>query len=127
MSNHTPIPIKVSYTDMDGQLVEKEFGSLYKASKFFSVSIPILKELSYGGKPKLHENVPPDLKVERIPIKPKTPDGEIWHCDICNKDIKSKSKYAHVTTINHVKKTNLSLNQHITLQDIGDLNNNSLP
>ena len=84
-----------------------------------------------GMTPKLHEKTPQDLKVIRVPISPKLtndkPKDGNWHCDICNKDIKSKSKYAHVTTINHVKKTNLSLNQHITLQDIGDLNNNSLP
>lgn len=107
MSTHTPIPIKVSYTNTDGQLTEKTFNSLCKASKFLSISIPILKELSYGGKPKLHENVPQDLKVERIPTQPKIPVGEIWHCDVCNKDIKSKSRYAHFVTIGHNKKQNL--------------------
>ena len=130
MSNHTPIPIKVTYTNTEGQSVEKTFNSLYKASKCFSISIPILKELSYGGKPKLHENIPQDLKVERIPVQPKTPIGEIWHCDICNKDIKAKSRYAHITTIGHVKKspktTNINSTQ-MTPNDTNELNKTQFP
>jgi hypothetical protein len=116
---HQPISIKVTYTDSDNQTVEQSFRSLYKASKQLSISIPTLKELYLGGNPKLHDNVPKNITVVRIdtlpkpPPKPKTKqtqkptktDPDIkWRCEICNKEIKLKSKYEHVTTMGHLKK-----------------------
>ena len=112
MSYHEPISIQTTYTDTDGHPIEKQFRSLNQASKFFSLSIQLLKELSMGLTPKLPENIPYDLKVARIPTLPKTPKIEKpkivskddkWHCDMCNIDIKLKSKYAHVSTKGHKK------------------------
>ncbi len=113
MSYHSPISIKTTYTNTSSELVEKEFRSLCQASKFFSISPQTLKELYLGGTPKLPENVPKDIKVTRntttttttTTTKPQTkilPD-EKWHCDICNKDMKNKSKYVHMATIGHKK------------------------
>ena len=112
MSRRNPISIHATYTDSNGQLVEKQFRSLSQASNFFSITPQMLKELSLGGTPQLHDDVPKDLKVERIDTLPKLAK-EIepvennteskWHCEICNKDIKSKSKYAHVMTLSHKK------------------------
>ena len=113
MNRRDPISIKVTYTDNNAILVEKEFRSLTQASKFLTITPQTLKELSLGGKPKLHENVPKDLKVERTDNLEKIPEefrsqknltDSKWHCDICNKDMKYKSKYAHMITLGHKKK-----------------------
>ena len=117
MSYREPISIQTTYTNADGVLVEKQFRSLNQASKFFSITIQSLKELSMGMTPKLHEKTPQDLKVIRVPISPKLtndkPKDGNWHCDICNKDIKSKSRYAHVTTNGHLKLKNALEQTHI--------------
>lgn len=109
MSNHDPISIKVTYTNPNGEQVETSFRSLYKASKILNISIPALKELSLGGTPKLKPEAPQDIKVARITTIPKPPKkpqdpNDIYHCDICNKDMKAKSKYEHAMTIGHKKK-----------------------
>jgi hypothetical protein len=106
MDIREPISIKVKYTDSNGQIVERNFRSLYKASKTLEISTPTLKELYYGGHPKLKENVPKDITVTRIDTLPKPPKKHVdmdtkWHCDICHKDIKMSSKYVHVTTMSH--------------------------
>src|SRR5438067_2192354 len=106
MANREPISIKTTYTDSDGKKVEKTFRSLYAASKFFSISSQVLRELSLGGNPKLHPNAPQDIKVERIPTlskQDKLSEGSSiiagkWHCEICDKYIQPKSKYEHVSS-----------------------------
>lgn len=110
---HQPISIRVTYTDSNNQLIEQSFRSLYKASKQLLIPIQTLKELYLGGTPKLRENVPKDIKVIRIDTLPKPPpkvqqpqtstDAK-WCCDICNKEIKAKSKYEHVLSMSHKKK-----------------------
>jgi hypothetical protein len=55
---------------------------------------------------------PQDIKVSRIPTMPKPSkkpkeSNEIYHCEICNKDMKAKSKYEHVETMGHKKKQEL--------------------
>ena len=70
MSRRNPISIHAIYTDTTGQLVEKQFRSLSQASNFFSITPQTLKELSLGGTPQLHDNVPKNLKVERINTLP---------------------------------------------------------
>jgi hypothetical protein len=112
MASHDPISIKVTYTNAQGELVETEFRSLYKASKILHISTPALKELSLGGTAKLKPEAPQDIKVSRIPTLPKPPkkptdSNEIYHCDLCNKDMKLKSKYEHVSTMGHKKKLEL--------------------
>ena len=112
MNQRQPISIKATYTDKEGKTVEKIFPSLYSASKFFQISALQLKELSFGGNPKLHAEAPQDLKVERLPTTPKPSilsqgcssiPGK-WHCPICDKYIQPKSKYEHVYSITHKKK-----------------------
>src|SRR5437868_3009663 len=107
MRKREPISIKATYTDNNNQLVEKQFRSISQAANFFTITYQSLKELSLGGAPLLHENVPKDLKISRIETLPKQPNiknsqkiqlDAKWHCDLCNKDIKEKSKYAHVMT-----------------------------
>lgn len=108
MCSHQAIPIKVSYTNTAGELVETTFNSLYKASKTLTISVSALKELSLGGTPHLKPNVPQDIKVSRIQTtpkphsEPKDPNGT-WFCDLCRKNMKFKSKYEHVQTIGHLK------------------------
>jgi hypothetical protein len=109
MFSHQAIPLKVSYTDTNGELVETTFSSLYKASKILNISVPALKELSLGGTPQLKPTIPRDIKVSRVPTKPKPPPepkdpSGMWYCDLCKKSMKFKSKYEHIQTIGHVKK-----------------------
>ena len=113
MSNRTPISIKATYTNSNGELIETIFDSLSQASNFFSITPQSLKELSLGGTPNLPEKTPKDLKVVRITTAPKFPktNSEKWHCDICDKDIKNKSKYAHIITMGHKKRESSGLNQ----------------
>lgn len=108
MCTHQAIPIKVSYTDTTGKLVETTFNSIYKASKTLKISASTLKELSFGRTPQLRPDIPQDIKVVRIQIqkpqdKQKDPTG-VYHCEICNKDMKTKSKYEHVQTMGHIKR-----------------------
>ena len=120
MTHREPISIKTTYTDSEGNTVEKTFRSLYAASKFFSISSQALKELSLGGNPKLRPETPKNLKVERIPTLPKTktfPEGSSivvgkWHCQICDKYIKPKSKYEHVVTMGHKKNQEKLINNN---------------
>ena len=108
MSTRDPIGIKATYTDQDGLPFEIQFNSISQASKHFRITPQSIKELSLGGTPKLPENIPKDLKMTRFKIPPKfskTGDHtDTWHCDVCNKDIKDKSKYAHIGTISHLQK-----------------------
>lgn len=109
--SHEPIPIKVMYTDTDGKYVETTFSSLYKASKSLSINIPTLKELYHGEHPKLRDGVPKDIIVVRLDAIPKEHNNWLkkepndkWHCQICDKDIKYKSKYEHVLSTTHKKR-----------------------
>lgn len=119
MCTHQAIPIKVSYTNTSGELVDTTFDSLYKASRVLNISTSALKELSLGGAPQLKPNVPHDIKVSRIPTTPKPhieskdPD-RTWFCDLCKKSMKFKSKYEHSRTIGHLKKQQ----EQSTLNDI---------
>lgn len=107
MSYHTPISIMATYVDENGESVEKQFESLNKASKFLSLTQQALKTMLQGGTPKLNSKskVPKELKIVRIELPPhiKPSKDEIWHCDVCNYDIKHKSKYAHIETKGHIR------------------------
>jgi hypothetical protein len=110
MSRNQPISIQTTYTDSNGTPVEKQFRSLNQASKFFSITIQNLKDLSVGLTPKLPETVPHDLKVKKIETLSTPPEilqqkkEGIWFCEICHREIKYKSKYSHITTKSHLKK-----------------------
>jgi hypothetical protein len=114
MNINSPISIKVSYIDKTGNPVETQFRSLHKASKVLGINIPTLKELSYGGSPRLKAEYPKDLKVVRIPTlpkpvpkskQPKSQQQETikYYCEICDKYLKPKSKYEHVVSKTHLK------------------------
>lgn len=139
MSYHEPISIQATFTDTNGDSIEKQFRSLNQAAKFFKLSVQTMKDLSLGVPPKTHQPMPKDLKVIQIPLLPKPPKvpkqpkqpkskpkpkpiikNEPWHCDICNRTIKSKSKYAHVMTASHLKLKNLE--QQPTPNDTNELN-----
>ena len=101
-----PIPIKVTYTDKEGNLIENSFKSLYQASKTLSISIPTLKELYFGGKPRLSNDTPKDIKVVRINVEKKTEKSNNgkYYCSVCDKQILYRSKYAHFSAKNHLEK-----------------------
>ncbi len=110
MDRRDPISLEATYTDSDGNTIVKQFRSLNQAGKFFSLNLQTLKELSLGGTPKLHDKVPHDLVIIRIPLLPKPEKviidskDAVWHCDLCNRDIKPKSKYSHVVSKGHLKR-----------------------
>jgi hypothetical protein len=112
--NRDPIGIRATYTDQEGKLVEIQFNSLSQASKYFHITPQSIKELSLGGTPSLPETLSKDLKITRFKIPPKFPKTNNctgkWHCDICDKDIKSTSKYAHIATVGHLKKQEILSN-----------------
>lgn len=141
MSYHEPISIQATFTNTNGESVEKQFRSLNQAAKFFTLSVQTLKELSLGMTPKTHQPMPKDLKVTQIPTLPKSSkvpglttskqtiiEG-LWHCDICDRSIKSKSKYAHIMTAGHNKMKGIleAKQQQTTPNNTNELNKTILP
>ena len=121
MSYRQPISIQATFTDPSGLLISKQFRSLNQASKFFSVNIHTLKELSLGGTAPKNDKIPSDLKLVQIPTLPKEQkepdqllkDGK-WFCQLCSRAIKPTSKYAHCLSAGHIKNKANSEQQEIT-------------
>ena len=115
MIYHEPISIETTHTNKNGETEVKQFRSLNQASKFFGLSVQTLKELSLGQSPKIKDQTLQNIQVTHIPtltkppkpeIKPKQPKihkDELWHCDLCGRDVKLYSKYSHVLTKSHLK------------------------
>jgi hypothetical protein len=110
MTSHSPIPIITTHTDDQGKVITTHYGSLCKASKAFSISTHTLQLMALGKTPTLPAHVPSDLKVTQVitetPVQREKPlpPNEQWHCNLCNKDMKYKSKSTHLSTIGHRKK-----------------------
>jgi len=103
------IGVKVK-TSVNGQETVTEYKSLYSCAKFYGLCVPTLRQIiasdPFKKKSKWRGTLPDDVTFELyIPEKSKKDKTKKligdWHCDVCNKDMKSTSKSLHLMSVKH--------------------------
>jgi hypothetical protein len=100
----TPITVQLIYT-FNGKEIVEDYQSLLSCATRYQLSIPSLKNIINGNNSK-RRGLLPDNVIIRMgdPTIFFVPSDHLWHCDLCDVDMKKNSRSLHLLSIKHRQK-----------------------
>lgn len=87
---------------LNGKEVKETYSSLLECAKHYNISIQTLRSI-IAGHSRLKNRLPENAIFELKPLHSDKIE-HLWHCDLCDTDIKPTSKSNHLLSLKHRQK-----------------------